>query len=367
MGKALPDVYAVVMAGGKGERFWPQSRSRQPKQLLRLLGNLTLIEETVNRFLTFLPPEQCLVVTNQEYVPPISALLPSIPPENIIGEPLARDTAACGAIAAGLIRNRVGKHGNPVVILSPSDHAIKDENAFARVLTDVAAMAMRTNEALTIGVKPRFAATGYGYLKSVEKCPDVLPTVFHKSSGFVEKPTKSEAERFVQDGNYWWNSGIFTWRLSALEQSFADYAPEFSDLVKLTAGASCEQLSLILPQAMEKLPNISFDYAIMEKLPYMLMAEAVFDWEDVGSWTALRSQFSGDDNGNVVQGLFAGLNVTNSIVVGDDDHLIAAVDVSNLIMVHTADATLICSADSAQRVKNLLKLIGENPDQQKFL
>jgi mannose-1-phosphate guanylyltransferase len=361
------DIFAVVMAGGKGERFWPQSRLSRPKQLLSLIGNLTLIEQTVERLKPLVPAENIIIITNEEYVAPMQTLLASLPNENIIGEPLGKDTAPCVALAAALIRAKAGAAADPVMILLPADHVIRNTPAICAELKDCAEMA-RTGKIITIGVNPSFPSTGYGYIHCGEKFPSALKTAFYLSRGFKEKPAVDVAEHFLRDGHYKWNSGMFIWTVSVIYNAFRQYAPalaEFTD--RLQKAAEQQRLAEAMKKLYPEVDRISMDYAIMEKAEQVLVAECAFDWDDVGSWTALRNQIRPESNNNIIRGLHVGLDSKDCIIVGDAKHLITTVDVSNLIIVHTDDATLVCGAQSAQRIKELVRQLASRPELAKYV
>lgn len=362
------DCYAVVMAGGKGERFWPQSRMSRPKQLLRLIGNLTLIEQTVERLTPLVPKQNILVVTNQDYVAPMRALLNDLPAENIIGEPVGRDTAPCVALAAGIVRARTAA-SDAVMLLLPADHVIRDTDGMLRILGDCGEMARQRDSIVTIGVNPSYASTGYGYIRcGDEVAADGLSTRFFQSMGFSEKPSPEVAEKFLGEKSYKWNSGMFIWTVDAIMRALRQCVPDLAVMADRFEQASRDgTVEATLKQEYSRCDKISIDYAVMEKIDNVLVAECTFDWDDVGSWNALRNQIRPSSNNNVVRGLFEGINVHDCIVVGDAQHLITAVDVDNLIIVNTGDATLVCNAKSAQRVKELVHLIGEKPELSKFL
>ncbi len=364
MGK--DNFYAIVMAGGKGERFWPQSRVSHPKQLLRLIGNLTLIEQTVERLLPLVKTENIIVVTNNEYVAPMRSLLSQLPPENIIGEPVGRDTAPCVALAAGIVRARAG-NDDAVMMLLPSDHVIRDTDAMLEVLADSAEVAA-LGGIVTIGVNPSFASTGYGYIHCGEEIPGKLKTRFFKSIGFKEKPSLEVAEKFLAEKCYKWNSGMFIWTVGTIMKAFKQHAPGlYKDAAAFEKAEAAGSIETELRVRYEKCSKISIDYAVMEKVNNVVVAECSFDWDDVGSWTALRNQIRPSENNNVVRGLFESIDSKNCSVVGDSKHLITAIDVEDLIIVHTEDATLICNAKSAQRIKELVQKIGAKPELAKFL
>ncbi len=364
MGK--DNFYAIVMAGGKGERFWPQSRVSHPKQLLRLIGNLTLIEQTVERLLPLVKTENIIVITNHEYVAPMQSLLSQLPPGNIIGEPVGRDTAPCVALAAGIVKARAG-NDDAVMMLLPSDHVIRDIDSMLEVLADSAEVASR-GDIVTIGVNPSFASTGYGYIHCGEEIPGKLKTRFFKSIGFKEKPNLEVAEKFLAEKCYKWNSGMFIWTVGTILKALKQHAPTlYKDAVAFEKAEAAGGIEAELRDRYEKCSRISIDYAVMEKVNNVVVAECSFDWDDVGSWTALRNQIRPTENNNVVRGLFECIDSKNCIVVGDSKHLITAIDVEDLIIVHTEDATLICNAKSAQRIKELVQKIGAKPELAKFI
>ena len=359
--------YAVVMAGGKGERFWPQSRANHPKQLLRLIGNLTLLEQTVERLKPLVPSENILIITNQDYVAPMQSLLKNLPLENIIGEPIGRDTAPCVALAAGIVRAKAG-NDDAVMFLLPADHVIRDVEAMRNELADCAELAAEKDSVVTIGVNPASASTGYGYIKCGEQLPGGANTKFFKSLGFTEKPNIETAEKFVSDGNYKWNSGMFIWSFKTIMNAFKQHAPHLEAMARRLGEAfSNGDIDSALVEEYGKCEKISIDYAVMEKIENVIVAECAFDWDDVGSWTALRNQIRPDGNNNVVRGLFESIDSSDNIVVTDNKHLIAAIDVEDLIIVHTDDATLVCNAKSAQRIKELVHSFGGDAELSKFI
>lgn len=360
------DLFAVIMAGGKGERFWPQSRQSHPKQLLRLIGSLTLIEQTVDRLKPIVNPENVLIITNDDYVAPMRSLLSDIPAENIIGEPVGRDTAPCVALATSIVKAK-SNSDDAVMMLLPADHVIKDTNSMLKVLKDSALVA-KDGKIVTIGVTPTFASTGYGYIHCGEKLDENLATPFYKGLGFKEKPSLDVAEKFISEGCYKWNSGMFLWSAGTIIDAFKMHTPSLALATeKLEEALKNNKLEEELPKEYSKLENISIDYAVMEKVDNVVVAECSFDWDDVGSWTALRNQIRPGKNNNVTRGLFEGIDTENCIIVGDSNHLIATVDIKDMIIVHTDDATLVCNGKSAQRIKELVKQIGSKPELEKFL
>ena len=359
--------YAVVMAGGKGERFWPQSRLSNPKQLLRLLGNLTLIEQTIERLSAIFDYSHIIVVTNTNYVAPMRSLLSYLPQENIIGEPEGKDTAPCIANAAAYIKN-TSRVPDPVLCLFPTDHIINDTVSFYDALADSLAVAEDTHHIVTIGIKPNAPMTGYGYIEVGDKMNFTSKTVFRKVCGFKEKPSLELSEAYVADGKHMWNSGIFILNLSSLLTALKEFAPDMYRFYEaVSAFYASHAPESRLTELYNTAPEISIDYAVMEKSDNIVTAEAAFDWDDVGSWTSMRNQILPEKNNNVVRGLHAGLDTSDCIIIGNSNHLIATVDVKDLVIVATEDATLVCNAKSAQRIIELVKLIAGQPDLAKFV
>lgn len=364
MGK---NAYAVIMAGGRGERFWPKSRAARPKQLLPLLGHLTLIEQTCSRLSTIFPPERILIVTNAEYERPIRALLSAIPPENILGEPAARNTAACVVMAAAFIRN-LAQTPDPEIAFFPADHAIRSAEPFRTAITDCLNVARNGGGIITIGIPPAYAGTGYGYIQLGEEMKTGTKTAFRSALSFREKPSAEIAEEYFKSGNFRWNSGIFVMTWNTLYSELSAHAPSFKDfhdslLEAFRTGGSKETIRNLY----EPLRKISIDHALMEKAGKISVASADFDWDDVGTWTSMRNQLFPDKNGNAVFGLHAGLDTEDCILIGSDNHLIATLDLQDIIVVHTPDATLVCRGKSAQRVAELVNLIRSDPELTSFL
>jgi len=360
------NLYAVIMAGGKGERFWPQSRMSHPKQLLRLIGNLTLIEQTVERLSPLLSPQNIFIITNADYVAPMKSLLPSLPKENIVGESVGRDTAPCVALATAMVKARA-KSDKAIMIVLPSDHSIGNSEALLETISDTIPFA-EEGKLVTIGIPPSGPSTGYGYIHCGPVISSKGAVKFHECLGFKEKPSLEKAEELLREGCYKWNSGIFIWSVAAISKAFELHAPALAKAIPLIQKAA-EQGKLVdlLQSEYEKLERISIDYAVMEKADNIVVAEASFPWDDVGSWTALRNQIRPEQNNNVVRGLHVGIDSKNCIVVGDATHLIATIDVDDLVIVHTDDATLVCNARSAQRVKEMVKLISSHPELSSFV
>lgn len=326
--------WAVIMAGGAGERFWPMSRRKRPKQLLPIVGKRTMIQQTVARLQGIVPPSRMVVVTNAEQAPQVRRQLPRV--KHIIAEPVGRNTAPCIALAAATIGER---DPDAVMIVVPADSWIGDLDNYRRVVRDSLALAQGKNVLVTIGIEPTSPHTGYGYIQLGER----LNTRFSMARRFVEKPDHATAEQFFASGVYRWNAGMFVWSLHAIGEAFRKFQPDM--------WTDARSLKRLYP----KLEKISVDYAIMEKADNVVVADGDFAWDDVGDWPAVARHVVADAQGNAVRGEFVGIDATNCVVVGEHRHLIAAVGVSDLVIVHTRDATLVCHKHDAQKVRELVK------------
>ncbi len=344
-------IYALILAGGSGERFWPLSRRNRPKQLLRLVSKRTLLEETVGRLDGLVPPDRILVLTNVEQEKAVRNLLKKFPKQNIIAEPAKRDTAAAVALGAGWVAAR--DHSATMLAL-PADHVIADRDAFQETMKTAAAAASETGALVTIGIKPTWACPGFGYIEQGEpvRLREDGKIAVHRVVRFREKPNVDLAESFLRKGNFRWNAGMFVWSVPTVLSEFNRHAPELADFISQVR--SPKDLDKILREQFAKLPRISFDYAIMEKADRVLVVEASFDWDDVGSWQAVARYFKKDEHGNIANRALTALDASDNIVFNDGKTTIALLGVQNLIVVRTGDAILICHRHQAERIKNLV-------------
>jgi mannose-1-phosphate guanylyltransferase len=346
-------IYVLILAGGSGERFWPLSRRARPKQLLRLISDKTLLEETVARLKGLVPRERILILTNTEQEAAVRDLLPDLPRENIVAEPAKRDTAAAVALGTGWVAGR--DHAATMIVL-PADHVIGNRAAFQETLMLAAGAAEETGELVTIGIKPTWACPGFGYIEHGE--PIHLrrrndKDAIHRVLRFREKPNPDLAESFLRKGNFRWNAGMFVWSVPTVLGEFNRHAPELADFVsQLCAPGNFEKA---LNERFSKLPQISFDYAIMEKADRVLVVEATFDWDDIGSWRAVASYFKSDAEGNAANCAITALDSSNNIVFDKGGSSIALLGVHNLIVVRTGDAVLVCHRRQAEKIKDLIR------------
>ena len=345
-------IYALILAGGSGERFWPLSRRNRPKQLLRLVSEQTLLEETVARLEGLLPPERILILTNVEQEKSVRELLKRFPKENIVAEPAKRDTAAAVALGVGWVASR--DHAATMLVL-PADHVIADRTAFQATMKTAADAAQETGALVTIGIKPTWACPGFGYIEQGDQVRlrggnDKIAV--HRVVRFREKPNVDLAESFLRKGNFRWNAGMFVWSVPTVLSEFNRHAPQLADFISQVR--SQKNLDKILRERFPKLPRISFDYAIMEKADRVLVVEASFDWDDVGSWQAVARYFKKDDHGNAANHPLTALDSNDNIIFNEGETTIALLGVRNLIVVRTGDAILICHRHEAERIKNLV-------------
>src|SRR6266581_755537 len=344
-------IYALILAGGSGERFWPLSRRNRPKQLLRLVSERTLLEETVARLEGFVPTERILILTNIEQEKGVRDLLEGFPKQNIIAEPAKRDTAAAVALGAGWVAAR--DHSATMLAL-PADHVIADRAAFQETMKTAAAAAEETGALITIGIKPTWACPGFGYIEQGEpvRLRSDGKIAVHRVVRFREKPNVDLAESFLRKGNFRWNAGMFVWSVPTVLSEFNRHAPELADFISQVR--SSKDLDKTLRERFEKLPRISFDYAIMEKAERVLVVEASFDWDDIGSWRAVANYFKNDEHGNAANCAVTAVDSSNNIVFGQEGATVALLGVHNLIVVRTGDAVLVCHRHQAEKIKDLI-------------
>ncbi len=345
-------IYALILAGGSGERFWPLSRRTRPKQLLRLVSEQTLLEETVARLDGLIPQDQVLILTNVDQEAAVRELLPKFPKENILAEPAKRDTAAAIALGAGWVARR--DHSATMIVL-PADHVIKDRAAFHKTLMVAVRAAEETGALVTIGIKPTWACPGFGYIEQGDavrlKNTDSKIEV-HRVLRFREKPNAELAESFLRKGNFRWNAGMFVWSVPTVLSEFNRQTPELAHFIsQIRAPGNFEKT---LSERFSKLPKISFDYAIMERADRVLVVEADFDWDDVGSWPAVANYFKRDEKNNAANCPITVIDSTGNIISDQDGANIALLGVHNLIVVRTKDALLICHRHHAEKIKDLV-------------
>lgn len=349
-------LYAVIMAGGFGTRFWPLSRTKSPKQLLELTGGRTMIQAAADRLGDLVPPAQTLVVTNRQLVEPIARQLAHLPAENIVGEPCKRDTAPCVALAAHLVRH---KDPSAVMVVMPADHLISPPEKFREAIAGAVALVESDAERIvTIGIKPTFPAETFGYIERGTALDEDCATgiAAFQVARFREKPQRAVAEKFLESGNFYWNSGIFVWRAQTILDALARHEPAMAKhLATIGQAIGRPDYAEVLDREFTALQGKSVDYAVMERHANVVVIEAPFDWDDVGSWQSLARTLGCDADGNTIVGKHLGVRTSGSIVRTTSDHLVATLGLKDVIVVHTPDATLVANKHDEESIRELVK------------
>lgn len=339
--------YACIMAGGSGERFWPLSRVATPKHLVPLLSERTMLEETVRRVEKALPLNHIFVLTNAAQIEACRAAVPHLPPAQFIAEPAKRDTAPACALGTALARRL---DPDAVVVFLPADALIKDADTFAAQLEKASALAAKDEVIVTFGIRPDHPSTRFGYLEAGQALPEsTAGCPFFHAERFVEKPDAACATEYLASGRFFWNAGIFLWRTGTFLREAEKNQPELAAFIETFPKGDA---TAYIAEKFPVLPKISVDYAIMEKAARVAVAEARFDWDDLGSWTALPAHLPVDAAGNTVQGAAALHGSENNIVISRG-RVIALCGVRDLIVVETPDAILVCHRSAAEHVKQL--------------
>ncbi len=346
--------YAIIMAGGKGERFWPLSTSARPKQLLSLVGDKPLLAQAVDRIRGLFPLDHIYVITNAALVKATREVVPDLPPENIVGEPCGRDTAAAIAVGAGIVQARDPKAAFCVLT---ADQVMQDVDLFRETLAEGLNLALTRDVLITIGIKPTYPSTGFGYIESGASVHTAGRITFVEGKRFLEKPDGATAARFIESGRYYWNAGMFIWSIASIRKAFGACRPVLAALMdKVAAAGAGPALDPLMGAEYPALERISIDYAVMEKATNIVMAQGLFRWDDVGSWPALEGHFPKDAAGNVLVGDCEQVDTQGSIVVSNG-RLTALLGVKDIIVVQADGVTLVCAKDRAQDIKKLVQQV----------
>lgn len=350
-------IYATIMAGGAGTRFWPASRKATPKQLLNLTGERSMIQSTADRMLGLCSGDQLLIVTNQTLVDSIAAQLPDIPRSSIIGEPAKRDTAPCVGLAAALI---AAKDPDATMIVMPADHVIGPVDVFQKSLQHaVDLVEADPSQFVTFGIKPSYPAEVFGYIEAGESVGDASIPTFAVQR-FREKPDAATAQKFLDAGTFYWNAGIFVWKAKAVLAALQRFVPDMYARIKTIADTiGTEAYEETLQREFTAIEGTSVDYAIMERYENVAVVEAPFEWDDLGNWTAVPRLKGEDQDGNCIDGDHLGIGTKNSVVRSSDGHLIVTVGLEDCIVVHTGDATLVAKKEDEAKIKDVVKQLQE--------
>jgi mannose-1-phosphate guanylyltransferase len=352
---SFSELWAVVMAGGAGTRFWPLSRRGRPKQLLALTGDRSLLAASVERLAPLVPAERTLVVTGRDVVAAVRAELPRLPAANLLVEPAGRDTAACVGLASWWLYQSCPE---AVMVVVPADHVIPDGAALRAALAAAAATARARGGLVTLGLLPTRAETAFGYVEIGERVGEEGGIAVHRAARFVEKPDRGRAEAMLAAGSYRWNSGMFAWGADAITTAIRRHLPALATgLDELFSAARSIGLAAALDERYAALPRTSVDFGVLEKASEVWVLPVDFAWSDVGSWPALREVVA-NGTGGVEIGDVTTLDAEGSVVVSDGP-LVAAVGVRGLVIVATHDAVLVVPAEQAQRVREVVERLRE--------
>ncbi len=347
-------LHAVVMAGGSGTRFWPKSRRSRPKQLLRLHGDATMLQQTVRRIESLVGPDRTYIITGADQAEATKAQLPNLPKGHVVGEPCPRDTAACVGLAAAIVA-KADPDGTMIVM--PADHVIEPASTFCKtVQAAVDVIDADPTTIVTFGIRPTRPETGYGYIERGELLGQPEGIALNRVIQFREKPDLATAESFLAAGNFAWNSGIFVWRASTILDALRKHRPNLAAAIDRVAAdlgtdREAETLAREYPQ-MEKVP---IDKAVMEKAANVKVLEVVYDWNDVGDWRALTALIPPDARQNTIQGNVLAVDTSNSIIISDDGGLIATLGLDDVVIVQSGGATLVARRDQLDKLKALVE------------
>ena len=371
----LSDRFVIIMAGGRGERFWPLSREKTPKQLIKLLGDKSFLQQAVANILPLVPLKNIFIITNAAQAPEVRKQLPKLPKDNVVAEPVGRDTCAAVTLGAALVgaRSTTG-----VMAVLPADHVIPDARKFQQVLADAFSIAEQGQVIVTIGIKPTEPATGYGYIQTGNELPTPpgakkTRTVFYKAERFVEKPNLETAIAYVNSGNYRWNAGMFVWSFITITNGLEKHQPEMCAACHrwFAAAAQPAKLAKVLAKEYPDIKKISIDFALMEKAHNVVVADGAFDWDDLGAWPALARHVKQDAEGNAAVADFIEVDSARNIIYDARSKArrtpIAVVGLRDTILVQTDDAVLVADKSQAQKIKELVKKLAANKRLQKLV
>ncbi|MFL5732303.1 MAG: mannose-1-phosphate guanylyltransferase [Chloroflexia bacterium] len=346
-------IYALIMAGGSGTRLWPRSRGGRPKQFLDLTGELTMLQEAQVRLLPLIPPERVLVATNAAYVEAAANQLEQVPPENILGEPQGRGTAAAIGLAAVHLRKR--DPGATMAVLT-ADHLIRDRETFRRVLAAATEVA-EEGWLVTLGIRPEYAETGYGYIERGGSLRAANGFQAYHVARFIEKPDLARAQQFAGSELYTWNSGMFVWRVERILEEMERHMPElYAALQEIESSLGTAEDERTLQRVWPGIRNETIDYGVMEKAERIAVLPVDIGWNDVGSWAAVYDVLPHDEQGNAIVGQHLSPDTEGSLIFSPN-RLVATIGLHDMIVVDTGDVLLICPRSRAQDVKRLVEML----------
>jgi mannose-1-phosphate guanylyltransferase len=370
---AQADRFVIIMAGGRGERFWPLSREQTPKQLLAILGKKSFLQEAVERVLPLVPARNIFIITNEVQAPAVRKQLPKLPKDNVVAEPVGRDTCAAVTLGAALVgaRSTTG-----VMAVLPADHVIPDAKKFQQILSDAFDLAAHGQAIVTIGIKPTEPATGYGYIQTGNELPKLpgvkIKTTFYKAERFVEKPNFETALEYVNSGQYRWNAGMFVWSFITVTNGLEKHQPEMFAACQrwFEVANNPAKLAKVLAKEYPDVKKVSIDYALMEKAQNVIVADGAFEWDDLGAWPALARHLKHDPEGNAAVADFIHVDAARNLIYDARTKTktpVAVVGLRDSILVLTDDAVMLAHKSQAQKVKELVKKMSEDARLKKLI
>ncbi len=350
-------LFATIMAGGSGTRFWPASRKQFPKQLLSLVGERSMLQSTVDRLDGLCDVSRILILTNEQLVKATREQLPSLPQTSLIGEPCKRDTAPCIGVAASIISKQ---DPEATMLVMPADHVISTDKQFHQAAASASSLVDEDpSRIVTFGIKPTYPAQVFGYIERAEQLEAAGCQAFAVKR-FCEKPDEPTARQFVDSGNFYWNAGIFVWKAKTILAALQEFEPEMYERVHSIAQAfGTPDFEQAFRENFEKIQGKSIDFAVMEKYQNVCVIEAPYDWDDVGNWTSLPRLASSDEHGNTVIGKNLTIDTEDSIVRSTSQHLVVTLGIRNCIVVHTPDATLVADKRDESAVRKVVEKLEE--------
>jgi mannose-1-phosphate guanylyltransferase len=357
-------IHAVILAGGRGTRFWPRSRTKTPKQLLHITGKGTMLEQTIARFRPLVPAKRIWTVTNAEQEAALRKQLPAAARKRVLVEPVGRNTAAAIAFAAFHIRETAG--GDARMAVLPADHYIRDVSAYRKIVATALDVAKEPGRMVVLGIPPTRPETGFGYLEKMSPTIGADGVPVFPVRRFTEKPETETAKEYIASGNYYWNAGMFFWRVSTYLDALRQHLPEtYAKLERLATFVDKSQYSVQLRKIYPRLENISVDYAILERATreegglQVFVIPAEVGWSDIGSWAAVYELNAKNQSENTFDGAGHAIDASGNYVASDNGKFVAAIGVNNLVIVETPDALLVCARERAQDVGKLVKWLEE--------
>jgi len=354
-------LFAVIMAGGRGTRFWPESRSHKPKQFLNIVGERSMIQQTHDRIAKLIPPDRVFVVTGGDHNSLVREHVPDIPVSNILLEPAGRNTAPCIAWASAVIRD---KDPEAVIVILASDHNITQTDAFQTQILAAAQLAWQSRRIVTLGIPPDRAETGYGYLQMGQILGDIDDLSYSEVLRFIEKPDSLTAKRYLEEGGYLWNSGMFVFSVKTMLEELGKHQPEVLEC----ALEICESGNspAVLEKVFQEMPSVSIDFGIMERTKGILGMPVSFDWSDVGNWETMYEYLPSDEAGNHIRGK-SNLEDCEGVLSWSSDRMIVGIGLKDLIIVETNDAILVCRRDKAQNVGEIVKIMEQSDSDKSYV